>query len=391
MFQLVLLSNQQHIDVGNVSLSAELMGLPKDIPISVQQTCLMGGKQAGSRLITLTVGDSVVRVVPTRGMAVLDVLRKDKTGKDVRFGWDSPVKEVVHPSFINQEASGGIGWLDGFNEMVVRCGYQWAGHPGQDGDEFLTLHGRIQNTPADEVVLEVEQVPPYRVSLRGRVDEKRFKFTNFELHTVLSLAPDEPYLLVEDTLVNKGSYPREYQAIYHNNFAQPILENGAQLHVPVAELSPFNDYAAGGLNDWNKMPAPTQDFDEMVFNVRPLSDEKGFSHALLHNANASHGIEVSYQTDTLPVLTVWKNTDTLEQGYVVGIEPGTSFAYNRFYQRGLGLVPTIAAGESKHFVVRFGLLTNEDQVQASMANIAQLQGTQTAQILPTPIVRVGES
>lgn len=391
MFQLVLLSNQQHIDVGNVSLSAELMGLPKDIPISVQQTCLMGGKQAGSRLITLTVGDSVVRVVPTRGMAVLDVLRKDKTGKDVRFGWDSPVKEVVHPSFINQEASGGIGWLDGFNEMVVRCGYQWAGHPGQDGDEFLTLHGRIQNTPADEVVLEVEQVPPYRVSLRGRVDEKRFKFTNFELHTVLSLAPDEPYLLVEDTLVNKGSYPREYQAIYHNNFAQPILENGAQLHVPVVELSPFNDYAAGGLNDWNKMPAPTQDFDEMVFNVRPLSDEKGFSHALLHNANASHGIEVSYQTDTLPVLTVWKNTDTLEQGYVVGIEPGTSFAYNRFYQRGLGLVPTIAAGESKHFVVRFGLLTNEDQVQASMANIAQLQGTQTAQILPTPIVRVGES
>ncbi|WP_417538043.1 aldose 1-epimerase family protein [Marinomonas sp.] len=391
MFQLVLLSNQQHIDVGNVSLSAELMGLPKDIPISVQQTCLMGGKQAGSRLITLTVGDSVVRVVPTRGMAVLDVLRKNKTGKDVRFGWDSPVKEVVHPSFINQEASGGIGWLDGFNEMVVRCGYQWAGHPGQDGDEFLTLHGRIQNTPADEVVLEVEQVPPYRVSLRGRVDEKRFKFTNFELHTVLSLAPDEPYLLVEDTLVNKGSYPREYQAIYHNNFAQPILENGAQLHVPVAELSPFNDYAAGGLNDWNQMPAPTQDFDEMVFNIRPLSDEKGFSHALLHNANASHGIEVSYQTDTLPVLTVWKNTDTLEQGYVVGIEPGTSFAYNRFYQRGLGLVPTIAAGESKHFVVRFGLLTNEDQVQASMANIAQLQGTQTAQILPTPIVRVGES
>ena len=391
MFKLVLLSNQQHIDVANLSLSAELMGLPKDIPISVQQTCLMGGKQAGSRLITLTVGYSVVRVVPTRGMAVLDVVRKDTAGKDVRFGWDSPVKEVVHPSFINQEASGGLGWLDGFNEMIVRCGYQWAGHPGQDGDEFLTLHGRIQNTPADEVILEVEQVPPYRVTLRGRVDEKRFKSTNFELKTVLSLTPDEPYLLVEDTLTNKGSYPREFQAIYHNNFAQPILENGAQLHVPMAELSPFNDYAAGGLSDWNQMPAPTKDFDEMVFNIRPISDEKGFSYALLHNANASCGIEVSYQTDTLPVLTVWKNTDTLEQGYVVGIEPGTSFAYNRSYQRELGLVPTIGAGESKHFVVRFGLLTNKDQVKASVANIAQLQSTQTAQVLSTPIVRLGEA
>ncbi|MCW4630391.1 MULTISPECIES: aldose 1-epimerase family protein [Marinomonas] len=385
MFQLVLLSHQQHIDVGNLSLNAELMGLPKDIPIKVQQTCLVGGKQEGSRLITLTVGDSIVRVVPTRGMAVLDVVRKG-----IRFGWDSPVKEVVHPSFVNQEASGGLGWLDGFNEMIVRCGYQWAGHPGQDGDEFLTLHGRIQNTPADEVILEVEQVPPYRVTLRGRVDEKRFKFTNFELQTVLSLTPDEPYLLVEDTLTNKGSYPREFQAIYHNNFAQPILENGAQLHVPIAELSPFNDYAAGGLSDWNQMPAPTKDFDEMVFNIRPISDEKGFSYALLHNANANCGIEVSYQTDTLPVLTVWKNTDTLEQGYVVGIEPGTSFAYNRSYQRELGLVPTIDAGESKHFVVRFGLLTDEDQVQASVANITQLQSGQMAQVLSTPIVCLGE-
>lgn len=391
MFQLVLLSNQQHIDVANLSLSAELMGLQKDIPIRVQQTCLMGGKQTGSRLITLTVGDSVVRVVPTRGMAVLDVVRKDTAGKDVRFGWDSPVKEVVHPSFINQETSGGIGWLDGFNEMIVRCGYQWAGHPGQDGDEFLTLHGRIQNTPADEVTLEVEQVPPYRVTLRGRVDEKRFKSTNFELHTVLSLTPDEPYLLIEDTLINKGSYPREYQAIYHNNFAQPILENGAQLHVPMAELSPFNDYAAGGLSDWNQVPAPTKDFDEMVFNIRPLSDKNGFSHALLHNAEASRGIEVSYQTNTLPVLTIWKNTDTLEQGYVVGIEPGTSFAYNRSYQRDLGLVPTIDAGESKHFVVRFGLLTDESQIKASVENIAQIQSAQTAQMLSTPIVRLGEA
>ncbi|TYL46562.1 aldose 1-epimerase family protein [Marinomonas sp. IMCC 4694] len=388
MFQLILLSHQQHTDVGNFSLSAELMGLPKDIPISIQQTCLMGGKQTGSRLITLTVGNSVVRVVPTRGMAVLDVVRATASGKPVRFGWDSPVKDIVHPSFIHQEASGGIGWLDGFNEMVVRCGYQWAGHPGQDGDEFLTLHGRIQNTPADEVILEVEQAPPYRVTLRGRVDEKRFKFTNFELHTALSLTPDEPYLYMKDTLINKGSYPREYQAIYHNNFGQPILDSGAQLHVPVAELSPFNDYAADGLSDWNQMPAPTQDFDERVFNVRPLSDEKGFSYALLHNANASCGIEVSYQTDTLPVLTIWKNTDTVEQGYVIGIEPGTSFAYNRSYQRDLGLVPTIGAGESKRFEVRFGLLTEPHQVADSVTNIAQIQRHQAAQVRQTPIVRV---
>ncbi len=381
MFQLVLLSQKQQVDVANLSLNAELMGLPKEIPIQVEQTCLVGGKQAGSRVIRLTVGDTVVRVVPTRGMAILEATRHG-----VRFGWDSPVKEVVHPSFINQEASGGLGWLDGFNEMLVRCGYQWAGHPGQDGDEFLTLHGRIQNTPADEVVLEVEQVPPYRVTLRGRVDEKRFKFTNFELHTELSLTPDQAYLDIKDRLVNKGSYPREYQAIYHNNFAQPILEEGARLHVPVAELSPFNDYAANGLKDWSEMPAPTTDFDEMVFNIRPLSDSDGLSYALMQNAQANQGIEVCYSTDTLPLLTVWKNTDSLEQGYVVGIEPGTSFAYNRAYQRPLGLVPTIEAGESKQFVVRFGLFTSEKEVTESRLRIEQLQAQTSPQVLSKPVV-----
>jgi len=35
------------------------------------------------------------------------------------------------------------------------------------------------------------------------------------------------------------------------------------------------------------------------------------------------------------------------------------------------LVPTIADGESKHFVVRFGLLTDESQIKASVANIDQ--------------------
>ena len=67
------------------------------------------------------------RVIPTRGMSVLDV-----TLGDVRLGWNSPVKEVVHPSYINLHDRGGLGWLDGFNEWMVRCGLSFAGHPGED-------------------------------------------------------------------------------------------------------------------------------------------------------------------------------------------------------------------------------------------------------------------
>ncbi|MBM6550843.1 aldose 1-epimerase family protein [Marinomonas ostreistagni] len=382
VYHFTFLSQANNVDLNSAHLTAADMGLPEDVNIECRLQTLRGGKQQGSKLITLTVGDKTLRIVPTRAMAVLDVVRNGQ-----RFGWDSPVKEVVHPHFINAEASGGLGWLDGFNEMLVRCGYQWAGHPGKDQGERLSLHGRIQNTPASEVSLEVEQQPPYRVTLKGRVDEKRFKSTNYEVFTELAMTPDEPYVHVTDTLSNLSNYDNSYQAIYHNNFGTPILEQGASLQIAARQVSPFNEYAQQGLAEWNQMPAPTVDFDEMVFNVFPLPDEDGQCHALLKNANGDAGVEVSWAIETLPVLTIWKNTDTLEQGYVVGIEPGTSFAYNRTHQWDLGLVPTIAGKESKQFKLRFGLFTEAEEVQASEELIDKIQITPTL-VSNSPLVKL---
>ena len=76
---------------------------------------------------------------------------------DVRLGWNSPVEEIVHPKYIDLESRGGLGWLEGFNEWMVRCGLEFAGHPGEDtfttntGGEAsmdLSLHGKIGNIPA---------------------------------------------------------------------------------------------------------------------------------------------------------------------------------------------------------------------------------------------------
>lgn len=383
IFEKILLDSDGGVNAGNFSLGARELGINSPVAIQVEQTTLSGGKQQGVQLITLTLGDMVVRVVPTRGMAVMDVVQSG-----CRFGWDSPVKEIIHPAFVDQQASGGIGWLDGFNEMLVRCGFQWAGHPGLDGNEFLTLHGRIQNTPATIVKLSIDREPPYRVTLSGRVDEKRFKFTNYEIWMHLSVVPGEPYLEIEDVLTNKGAYKNEFQVIYHNNFGPPILEQGGKLHVAVAEISPFNNYAAGGMDAWSEIPAPTRGFDEMVFNVCPRGDREGRTLATLHNADASRAIELDYQIEALPVLTIWKNTDLSEQGYVMGIEPGTSFAYNRRYQRALGLVPEIAPGESRHFSLRFGFLTTPAQVAASVNRIKALQGDSAPKVSLQPPVQL---
>ena len=95
----------------------------------VQVETLKGGRSEGCQLITMDNGSLTIRVIPTRGMGILDVQKGD-----VRLGWDSPVPEIVHPSYIDLESRGGLGWLEGFNEWMVRCGLEFAGHPGTAGD-----------------------------------------------------------------------------------------------------------------------------------------------------------------------------------------------------------------------------------------------------------------
>ncbi|HEY2148490.1 MAG TPA: DUF4432 family protein, partial [Pirellulales bacterium] len=59
---------------------------------SVKRFALHGGKQEGCELIVLDNGQLKITIVPTRGMSVLDV-----TSGNMRLGWNSPVKQVVHP------------------------------------------------------------------------------------------------------------------------------------------------------------------------------------------------------------------------------------------------------------------------------------------------------
>jgi len=42
------------------------------------------------------------------------------------------------------------------------------------------------------------------------------------------------------------------------------------------------------------------------------------------NKAGNSGASIQFDTRQLPMLTLWKNTDTLKQGYVTGIEPVTS-------------------------------------------------------------------
>ena len=99
---------------------------------------------------------------------------------------------------------GGIGWLDGFNELVCRCGLGWNGAPGNDGDQFLPLHGRVANLPAHEVRIEVCEDA---VSLIGVVDEASMFGGHLRLTSVLTMPFQSNAFTIADTVSNLAGGP----------------------------------------------------------------------------------------------------------------------------------------------------------------------------------------
>ncbi len=346
---------------------------------TVTRRTLHGGVQEGVQLIEINNGRLTCTLIPTRGMGIQQVVCGDLT-----LGWNSPVKQVVHPSFVDLHDGGGLGWLDGFNEMLVRCGVGWAGHPGEDQGSMLTLHGRIANTPARDVCVVVDEQEPYRIRVRGLVEEKRFKFGVFELWTEVSTVPGSNSLDICDRLVNRSEYDREYQMIYHANFGPPLLQKEARFVAAVKSVAPFDAYAARDLQSFPLYRGPTRDFGEQVYCLSLHGDDRGRTTTMLHNAAADRGVALRYQMESLPHFILWKNTDTETDGYVTGLEPATGFPYNRRIERQQGRVPQLAAGQEIEFHLRIDVLENAEAVASVQDEVTQLQDSRTTEFIPTP-------
>ncbi|MDT0175490.1 aldose 1-epimerase family protein [Enterobacter sp. BRE11] len=376
----VLTDAEAGADKGNWQIDSKALKLSGD-DFSLQQKVLHGGKQEGSKVLTITSKNGLtIALSPTRGMDLLHV-----NGDGVRLGWDSPVSEVVNPAYINLESRNGLGWLEGFNEMMVRCGYEWTGHPVTKDGRIYTLHGKAGNTPASRVEVVIDDKAPHEIRVRGLLKESTFKKANLETWTELRYVPGAKSFTLHDVLTNRGDYPHDYQIIYHSNFGTPILEEAARFIAPLKSVSPFNDYAKSGLKAWNIYDAPTKDFDEMVFNLVPKADSSGKTLAAVINSKGDKGASIEFDTHQLPLLTMWKNTDTLKQGYVTGIEPGTNYAYPVTIEKEQGRVKQLAPGQSTTFELTYTLLSSASAVNATEQRIKQIQGDEQPTVDEKPI------
>lgn len=385
-FRQVLTSAARGIRTDQWTLTHRDLGTPT--PWSIRKLTLHGGRQEGVEVIVVDNGVLTFTVVPTRGMGILEA-----TAGDVRLGWDSPVKEVVHPQYIHLDSRGGLGWLEGFNEWMTRCGLEWSGHPGRD--EFvnnvgertevsLSLHGRIANLPASEVEVVVDRTPPFRLRVRGRVDERMFYGPQLELWTEISTDPASAGFRIEDSITNRSGHEQEFQTLYHCNFGAPLLEGGAKFVGAIRRVTPFNTRAATDVERFAEYAGPTKGFVEQVYCLEPAADSNGRSAIMLQGARGDRGVALSFSIEQLPYVTLWKNLAATEEGYVTGLEPGTSFPYTRRIERLSGRVPKLAPGANRKLTLDVAVLLVREDVTAAAAEIKRIQGGRAVQIDKEP-------
>ena len=383
-----IISVEKNIRLESWSLTSGELPLASDVEWSVRNKTLHGGKQENVDLIVIDNGLLVITVIPTRGMSVLEVRRGD-----VRLGWDSPIKEIVHPQFINLESRGGLGWLEGFNEWMVRCGLEFAGHPGIDefvtntGDKaemMLTLHGKIGNIPASEVEVIIDKEPPHRIRVRGLVLEKVFHGPKLELHAEISTVPGSDSFQIKDVVMNRSAYDQEFQMIYHTNYGTPLLEQGAQLVVPAQKITPMNEQAAKTVQSYATYSGPIPGFIEEVYLIEAIADKDGHAVVLLKNAAGNLGASIRWTKEQLPYFTQWKNTASLEDGYVTGLEPGTGFPFNRRIERQFGRVPKLGPGQIREFILEFGIHDGIEAVKKIEDRIKKIQGDHQTELVKRP-------
>lgn len=388
-FRQTLTSVQQNVHIESWQITSRQLKLPTNAQWSVRKYTLHGGKQEGVDVIEVNNGNLIFTVIPTRGMSIYKV-----ASGEVTLGWNSPVKELVHPQFINLPSRGGLGWLEGFNEWMVRCGLEWAGHPGKDefinntGDNAemdLTLHGKVGNLPASEVEVIIERKSPFRIRIRGRVDERMFYGPKLELWTEISTTIGSKSFRIEDSLTNHSAYEQEFQLIYHSNYGPPLLEKGSRFLAAAKEVRPFNAHAGKSLNTYNVYVAPTKGFIEQVYVITPFADDRGQTTVMLQNAGADKGVAVNFKVEQLPYFTLWKNTTALEEGYVTGLEPGTGSPANRSIERKAGRVPKLKPNETRRFSIDWTILSNSEEVKQTSAAILKLQAGREPQLNLRPI------
>jgi galactose mutarotase-like enzyme len=154
--------------------------------------------------------------------------------------------------------------------------------------------------------------------------------------------------------------------------------------VPAAKIAPRDATAASTLPHWDSYGPETPGAPEAVFFLDPRADDEGRTQATLRNAAGTQGVTVRFNKQQLPYFTLWKNRQSLRDGYVTGLEPGINFPNPKPFEQQRGRVVSLAPGESRRFEIVIEAHGDAAALGAAEQQVAALQADAPPVVLDKP-------
>lgn len=278
---------------------------------------------------------------------------------------------VISPAYYEPRGDGFLRSF--FGGLFTTCGLTNFGPPGTDQWGSFGLHGRIDTTPAEDVVhATLWEGDECTLEIRGVVRQTRVFGENLRLERCLRTTIGGNYLEVHDIVTNESGTRIPHMILYHCNGGFPLLGDASELHLSQSSMQPRDDEAKNGIDVWNHGGKPVADFAEQVFIHHPVMCADGRALALLHNTELREqrglALAIRFDPEQLPALFTWR---MLGYGtYVMGIEPANCPTIEgRLKAAERGTLPFLEPGESRRYDLNFQVLTEADEISAYLQQI----------------------
>jgi len=328
------------------------------------------GRARGVRGVRVDTGRLCVEFVLDRA---LDIARATIDG--VPFAWRSS-NEIAAPAYYDPN---GDEWLRSFfGGWLTTCGLSNFGPAGTDEWGTFGLHGRIDNTPAQEYGTRTWwEGDRCFFEIIGTMHESKALGAHLVLQRRWRSELGGTTLYLEDRVINAGGRRTPHMLLYHCNAGFPLVGETTRVSASRSATEARDAVARAGIENWDCGGEPTADFAEQVFIHRPISCDDGRARAAIVNpgfeGGRGIGFEIAYDPLALPALFSWRQLCNGE--YVMAVEPANTPAIQgRAYAAARGILPFLEPGEERRYELSFSALRGDD-LTASIATIAKANAT----------------
>jgi hypothetical protein len=276
---------------------------------------------------------------------------------------------IVAPSYYEEN---GIGFLRSFFAgFLTTCGLRNVGSPCEQNGEAFSLHGRIANTPGEEICASTEWVDNVPVlTISGKMREARLFGENLVLGRIIICKYGENKITIQNTVENLGFKKAALMLLFHFNMGYPLLDEDSILITPTEKLIPRDSIAEKGKTTYSQSQKPTYNYQEQVFYHNLKSDAKGNTVVALINNRLELGVAIHFNKNQLFNFTQWKQMG--EGEYVMGMEPCNCYVGGRVDPRNERILEHLEPGEIRNFDLTIELLTGIDEINALTKRINNL-------------------